>query len=106
MFSVAANITGVLTDANSITAFLHEFGKLAFWDYATAAPCTAFDMKLVPFVVQMYRKTRYTFRVTNLWVGLDRELLSLSRGSLSFARRKNWTNDAQRSAAVALDTLN
>ncbi|KAL0585878.1 hypothetical protein ABG067_004412 [Albugo candida] len=47
VFSVASNVTGVLTDVDSITALLHEFGALAFWDYATAAPYTIIDMNPV-----------------------------------------------------------
>ena len=35
-FAAASNVTGVLTDTNSITAVLHRHGALVFWDYATA----------------------------------------------------------------------
>jgi selenocysteine lyase/cysteine desulfurase len=37
-FSAASNVTGVLTDADSIAALLHDHGALSFWDYAAAAP--------------------------------------------------------------------
>lgn len=43
-FSAASNITGILTDVDAITALLHQFGALAFWDYATAAPYVSMDM--------------------------------------------------------------
>ncbi|WP_439664735.1 aminotransferase class V-fold PLP-dependent enzyme [Lentzea sp. HUAS TT2] len=37
-FSAASNVTGVLTNTDSIAALLHEHGALSFWDYAAAAP--------------------------------------------------------------------
>lgn len=37
-FTAASNITGLLVDADAVTALLHRYGALAFWDYATAAP--------------------------------------------------------------------
>ncbi|SDO33440.1 aminotransferase class V-fold PLP-dependent enzyme [Lentzea jiangxiensis] len=37
-FSAASNVTGVLTDTDSIAALLHEHGALSFWDYAAAGP--------------------------------------------------------------------
>jgi selenocysteine lyase/cysteine desulfurase len=37
-FSAASNVTGLLTDADAVTALLHEHGALAFWDYAAAGP--------------------------------------------------------------------
>lgn len=43
-FSVASNVTGVLEDDLSVTALLHQYGALAFWDYATAAPYVNIDM--------------------------------------------------------------
>lgn len=46
-FSAASNLTGVLTDANSISALLHRNGALAVWDYATCAPYVAIDMNPV-----------------------------------------------------------
>lgn len=37
-FSAASNITGTLKQDLLITAILHKYGALAFWDYAAAAP--------------------------------------------------------------------
>ncbi|XP_050434558.1 uncharacterized protein LOC126841860 [Adelges cooleyi] len=43
-FSAASNITGILADDIATTLILHQYGALAFWDYATAAPCVVLDM--------------------------------------------------------------
>ncbi|ELT95059.1 hypothetical protein CAPTEDRAFT_204913 [Capitella teleta] len=43
-FSAASNITGILTDTDAVSAILHSYGALAFWDYATAAPYLPIDM--------------------------------------------------------------
>lgn len=37
-FSAASNVTGVLTDTNTVSALMHRAGGLVFFDYATAAP--------------------------------------------------------------------
>jgi selenocysteine lyase/cysteine desulfurase len=37
-FSAASNVTGILTDADAVSALLHAHGALAFWDYAAAGP--------------------------------------------------------------------
>ena len=37
-FTAASNITGLCADVDAVTALLHEYGALAFWDYATAGP--------------------------------------------------------------------
>lgn len=37
-FSAASNVTGILTDCDTISELLHEHGGLAFWDFAAAAP--------------------------------------------------------------------
>jgi selenocysteine lyase/cysteine desulfurase len=37
-FSAASNVTGILTDTAAISALLHRYGALSFWDYAAAAP--------------------------------------------------------------------
>ena len=37
-FSAASNVTGIVSDADAISALLHEFGALSFWDFAAAAP--------------------------------------------------------------------
>jgi selenocysteine lyase/cysteine desulfurase len=39
-FSAASNITGVLADDIATTLLLHQYGALAFWDYATAGQLT------------------------------------------------------------------
>ncbi|XP_050546632.1 uncharacterized protein LOC126908518 isoform X2 [Daktulosphaira vitifoliae] len=43
-FSAASNITGILADDIATTLILHQYGALAFWDYATAAPYVLMDM--------------------------------------------------------------
>lgn len=43
-FCACSNITGQLNDDLAITALLHSYGALAFWDYATAAPYVHLDM--------------------------------------------------------------
>ena len=40
-FSAASNVTGILSDVTGISALLHRYGALAFWDYAAAAPYVA-----------------------------------------------------------------
>ncbi|XP_074620328.1 uncharacterized protein LOC141879105 isoform X3 [Acropora palmata] len=47
-FSAASNVTGILTDTNAVTACLHQYDALAFWDYATAGPYVKINMN--PFV--------------------------------------------------------
>ncbi|MFI6711508.1 aminotransferase class V-fold PLP-dependent enzyme [Nonomuraea sp. NPDC050478] len=37
-FSAASNVTGILSDTEPVSALLHEFGALSFWDYAAAGP--------------------------------------------------------------------
>jgi len=37
-FSAASNVTGIVSDTNSVTRLLHAHGALAFWDFAAAAP--------------------------------------------------------------------
>lgn len=43
-FSAASNVTGKISDVDSIAALLHKYGSLAFFDYATAAPYIHIDM--------------------------------------------------------------
>ena len=43
-FSAASNVTGIVSDVRSITAKLHEYGALSFWDYAAAAPYVDIDV--------------------------------------------------------------
>ena len=43
-FSAASNVTGILTDADAVTAILKKHGALAFWDYAGGGPYLPMDM--------------------------------------------------------------
>lgn len=43
-FSVASNVTGIITDDIASTILLHQYGALAFWDYNLAAPYISVDM--------------------------------------------------------------
>ncbi|NVK72347.1 MAG: aminotransferase class V-fold PLP-dependent enzyme [Oceanospirillaceae bacterium] len=43
-FSAASNVTGILCDQDAITALLHRYQALAFWDFAAAAPYVALNM--------------------------------------------------------------
>jgi selenocysteine lyase/cysteine desulfurase len=43
-FSAASNVTGIKTDIDTVSALLHQYGALAFWDYAAAAPYVGIDM--------------------------------------------------------------
>jgi selenocysteine lyase/cysteine desulfurase len=45
-FSAASNVTGMLTDTRAIARLLHEFGALACFDFAAAAPHCAIDMRV------------------------------------------------------------
>ena len=47
VFSAASNVTGVLAKTDSITSLLHNYGALAFWDYASAAPYVPLEMNPV-----------------------------------------------------------
>lgn len=42
--NAASNITGIYTDVDSVSALVHAYGGLIFWDYATAAPYVKIDM--------------------------------------------------------------
>jgi selenocysteine lyase/cysteine desulfurase len=44
-FSAASNVTGILTDTRAIARLLHEFGALACFDFAAAAPHCKIDMR-------------------------------------------------------------
>ena len=46
-FAAASNISGIMTDTDTMTVLLHKYGALAFWDYATAAPYMPIDMNPV-----------------------------------------------------------
>jgi selenocysteine lyase/cysteine desulfurase len=43
-FSAASNVTGITSDADGVSDLLHEYGALAFWDYAAAAPYVSIEM--------------------------------------------------------------
>jgi selenocysteine lyase/cysteine desulfurase len=43
-FSAASNVTGIVSDTHRITRLLHEYGALAFWDFAAAAPYVDIEM--------------------------------------------------------------
>lgn len=43
-FSIASNVTGIITDANATTALLRRHGALAVWDYAGGGPYLPVDM--------------------------------------------------------------
>jgi selenocysteine lyase/cysteine desulfurase len=43
-FSAASNVSGIISDAHTVTALLHRHGALAFWDYAAAAPYLPIEM--------------------------------------------------------------
>ena len=45
-FSAASNVTGVLTDTRAVARLLHEYGALAFFDFAAAAPHVEIDMRI------------------------------------------------------------
>ena len=44
-FSAASNVTGIVTDTHRVSQVLHEYGALAFWDYAAAAPYVDIEMR-------------------------------------------------------------
>ncbi len=43
-FSAASNVTGIVTDTDAVSALLHRFDALAFWDFAAAAPYVSMRM--------------------------------------------------------------
>ena len=47
-FTAASNVTGKLSSVDRIAATLHQYGALAFFDYATAAPYVKMDMNPPP----------------------------------------------------------
>lgn len=44
-FSAASNVTGIITDTTTVSALLHRYGALSFWDFAAAAPYVAIEMQ-------------------------------------------------------------
>lgn len=45
-FSAASNVTGIGSDTRSVTALLHRYGALSFWDFAAAAPYVRIEMNM------------------------------------------------------------
>ena len=43
-FSAASNVTGIISDVESISILLHRYGALSFWDFAAAAPYVDIEM--------------------------------------------------------------
>ncbi len=43
-FSAASNVTGIITDTDSVTGLLKKYGALACWDYAGGGPYIPIDM--------------------------------------------------------------
>lgn len=43
-FSAASNVTGVTSSTYAITALLHRYGALSFWDFAAAGPYVEIEM--------------------------------------------------------------
>jgi selenocysteine lyase/cysteine desulfurase len=43
-FSAASNVTGIVTDTESVARLLHRYDALSFWDFAAAAPYVAIVM--------------------------------------------------------------
>jgi selenocysteine lyase/cysteine desulfurase len=43
-FSAASNVTGIVSNTESLTALLHRHDALAFWDFAAAAPYVRIEM--------------------------------------------------------------
>nr|CAD7409166.1 unnamed protein product [Timema poppensis] len=58
-FSAASNITGILCDDIATTLLLHQYGALAFWDYAAAGkhappPCNMCDDIATTLLLHQY----------------------------------------------------
>ena len=47
-FTVASNVTGIVTDTDAVTGLLKRYGALAFWDCAGSAPYLQIDMNPEP----------------------------------------------------------
>jgi selenocysteine lyase/cysteine desulfurase len=43
-FSAASNVTGIVSNTQRVSALLHRYGALSFWDFAAAAPYIEIDM--------------------------------------------------------------
>ncbi|KAL6076822.1 Selenocysteine lyase/cysteine desulfurase [Balamuthia mandrillaris] len=45
-FSAASNVTGIVSNVGDVTALLHRYTALAFWDYAAGGPYLEINMNL------------------------------------------------------------
>lgn len=45
-FSAASNVTGLKTDVDAVSALLHKYGAVSFWDYAAASPYVGINMNV------------------------------------------------------------
>jgi selenocysteine lyase/cysteine desulfurase len=45
-FSAASNVTGIGSKTGAISALLHKYGALAFWDFAAAGPYVKIEMNM------------------------------------------------------------
>ncbi len=54
-FSAASNVTGIMTDCDTISELLHQHGGLALWDFAAAAPYVSVRMTAPPDRPQAYK---------------------------------------------------
>lgn len=43
-FSAASNVTGIMTDTESVTKLVHKYKGFSIWDYASAGPYVKIDM--------------------------------------------------------------
>ncbi len=43
-FSAASNVTGIVSNVDSVSVLLHRHGALSFWDFAAAAPYIEIEM--------------------------------------------------------------
>jgi selenocysteine lyase/cysteine desulfurase len=55
-FSAASNVTGRISDSDTITELLHRHGALACWDYAAAGPHLPIRMRPAPGAGPLTRK--------------------------------------------------
>lgn len=47
-FSAASNVTGIGSKTREISALLHRYGALSFWDFAAAGPYVQIEMTIPP----------------------------------------------------------
>ena len=43
-FSAGSNVTGILADTDAVTQLIHQYGALAFWDFAASGPYVDIEM--------------------------------------------------------------